>query len=163
MYVLNQGMKKNAVPDKDDDDDQQQQQSTDKPAPKAPASAGNVADPLPSEITVGNPAQAKYHVTLGWSYDENAVAHQEEANRTVAALQGWARAHGNAVSLEIVNLDVPAQELSPYAASVQSQGLAVNGNPTFSVNGKQVQLSGNIGQGNMSLPSIMPVLNSVVK
>lgn len=163
MFVLNQGMKKNVVADHDDDDDQQQQQqqTTNKPAPK-PVTGASVSDPIPSEITVGNPATAKYRVTLGWTYDEGDAGHQEQAKQTVEAVRSWVTAHPDA-SLEVVNLDVPSQDLSPNAASVQSEGLAVNGNSTFNINGKPAQLSSNLGQGTLTTPGAMLALHSVAK
>lgn len=162
MFVLNQGMKKNAVPDHDDDDDQQQQQqATDKPAPK-PVTGPNVSDPIPSEITVGNPASAKYRVTLGWTYDEGDAGRQEQAQQTIEAVRSWVTAHPDA-SLEVVNLDVPSQDLSPNAASVQSEGLAVNGNSTFNIDGKSVQLSSNLGEGTLTAPGVVLALHSVAK
>jgi hypothetical protein len=77
-------------------------------------------------------------------------------------VRSWVTAHPDA-SLEVVNLDVPSQDLSPNAASVQSEGLAVNGNSTFNIDGKSVQLSSNLGEGTLTAPGVVLALHSVAK
>lgn len=162
LYMVNQGISKNATKDHDDDDDQKQEQKSDKPAPK-PVGETGVHDLIPAEITVGNPATAKYKVTFGWVYDENVVRDQAMVSQIMGSLQQWASAGGDKVYLEIVNLDMPAEDLSPAAAQVQGLGVTINGSSTVMVNGHPTDLSGNILQPNMNPPAVMSAITSATR
>ena len=159
MFVLNQGMNKNVSKDHDDDDDQQQQTKTDT-KPAAPVAASNAQDPLPAELTLGNPMGAKYHVTLGWVYDPPLLTHFQMLPQIVQQLKLWQSSHPDA-SLEVVDLDVPREDLSPVAASVPGLGLAVNGNSTFTIGGKPVDMGDNLGHGSVSPQNLITALNTV--
>lgn len=161
LYMVNQGISKNATKDHDEDE-QKQEQKTDKPAPKAPGETG-AHDLIPAEITIGNPATAKYKVMFGWVYDENVVRNQAMVGQMLGGLQQWAHAGGDKVYLEIVNLDMPAEDLSPAAAQVPGVGVTVNGSSTVNVNGHATDLSGNILSSKMYPPAVMSAITGAVK
>lgn len=156
LIFVNKGISKTAHPDDDDDDSSSQSSSSAKPATPAPtpASAPGAAtgDSLQSEQTVGNPATAKYKITVGWIYDE---AMQPNPQALIAALQAVrddAEHSNGAVSAEIVDLDVPASDLSPAAASVTDLGVMVNGKP--------IGLPINPGEGMLTAPFLSHTLPS---
>jgi len=159
MFVLNKGMSKNVSKEHDEDEEQQQQQKT-PPKPATPGPSSAAEDPLPPELTLGNPATAKNHLTLGWQYDEALMAHSTMLPQIFQQLKLWQQGHPDS-SLEIVNLDAPKSDLSPYASSVTGLGLALNGNSTFVVNGKPMDLGENLGHGSMSPQALIMALGTV--
>jgi len=161
LYMVNQGISKNATKDHDEDE-QQQEQKSDKPAPKSGGETG-AHDMLPAEITIGNPATAKYKVTLGWVYDENVLHNQAMVGQLIGSLQQWAQAGGDKVYMEIVNLDMPAEDLSPAAAQVPGLGVTINGSSIVKVNGHSTDLSGNILSSNMNPPSLMSAITGAAR
>lgn len=127
LILVNHSIGKNAKPDVDDDDAQTQStQKTDapKPAPATPSAPGSELTP---ELTVGNPATAKYKITVGWVYDETTMLNPQPLLQVIQVVQKAAQDSGGAASAEVVNLDVPAADVSPTAASVSGLGVAVNG------------------------------------
>ena len=159
MAVLNKGMSKNVSKEHDEDEEQQQQQK-EAPKPRAPGQASAVEDPLPAELTLGNPTTAKNHLTLGWQYDEALLTHSTMLPQIFQQLKLWQQSHPDS-SLEIVNLDAPKSELSPYASTVTGLGLALNGNSTFVVNGKPTDLGENLGHGSMNPQTLLMALGTV--
>ncbi len=110
---------------------QKKAQEAQKPAPPkaSPTAAGTATPTLPPEVTVGSPAQAKYKITVGWVYDESNQPRPQALADALKAVEDAAQASGGTASGEVVNLDAPAEEVSPAAQSVTGLGIQVNGVP----------------------------------
>lgn len=132
--------------------------ATKAPAPPALPSA---ADPLPPEITLGNPATAQDKVTMGWVYDSANQADPTALAQAIDAVKQRAAASGGKVSAEIVNLDVPGDELSPQAQSVTGLGVAINGEAGAMVGDKEIALAGNPGEGSVTAANIGAALDGM--
>ena len=124
LVFLNQGIKKSGLPDNDDAPPPASAQTAPPPS-KLPAPAGPAA--LPAEQTVGNPATAKHHIVVGWSYNPTNQQKPETLNAPLQAIQSYVQKTGGSVSAEIVNVDVPASDRSPAAGN----GIIVDGKPVF--------------------------------
>lgn len=132
LVFLNQGIKKTGLPDKDDDAPPPQAASQAKPAPKAAALPPTVSPAtLPAEQTVGNPATAKHHIVVGWSYNENNQKQPASLTTPLQAVQEYVAKSGGTASAVIVNTDVPASDRSPAAQAVAANGIAVDGKPVI--------------------------------
>ncbi len=132
------------------------------PAPAAKTATTPASDPLPPEITLGNPATAQYKITVGWIYDSATQPDSTALTQAIDAVKQRVTASGGKVSAEIVNLDVPADELSPQAASVTGLGVAVNGEAGAMVGAKEIALAGNPGEGAVTAPNIGTVLDGLI-
>lgn len=134
LVFLNQGIKKSGLPD--DDDAPPPAAAAKAPPPAAPkaASTGPATSPavLPDEQTVGNPATAKHHILVGWSYTDTNQSKPETLAAPLQAIQGYVQRSGGSVSAEIVNVDVPAGDRSPAARTVAGSGVFVDGKPVVS-------------------------------
>ena len=127
LVFLNQGINKSGQPDTDD---------APPPAPKAapaarpapaPPSAASTAPP--AEETVGSPATAKHHVTVGWAYTGTTGQNPTALSASLQQLRDYAQKSNGTVSLEVVNTDVPAADRSAAAKSVAGPGVFVDGKP----------------------------------
>ena len=157
LSFLSKGMNNNAQPDHDDDDQQQSQTKQEAPkTPPAPPSAhgGPVAaagaDPIPAEEQIGDPATAKHKIVVGWTYTPQNQAATANLNQTLAAARKVAQDSHGAVSVQIVNVDVPAADRSPAAQGVKDVGIIVDG--------KSVGLDDNPGTGSTVAASVVPKL-----
>lgn len=158
LALLNKGMNKNAARDNDD--------APAEPAAASPRPAAKITttaqDPLPSEITLGNAATAQYKVTMGWVYDRTNQPDPAALAQAIDAVKQGVAASGGRLSAEIVNLDVPPDELSPRAQAVTELGVAINDGPRVSVEGKEIPLTGNPGEGAVSAAAIKAALASIL-
>ncbi len=131
LVFLNQGIKKTGLPDSDDAPPAAQ--SAPAPAPKAVAATPSAAPAgPPAEQTLGDPATAKHHVLIGWSYNEANQQKPEALAAPIQAVQSYVQKSGGSVSAEIVNTDVPTSDRSPAAKAVAGNGVFVDGKPVFS-------------------------------
>ncbi len=131
------------------------------PPPKPAATQTHVtvaSDPLPAEMTIGNPATAQYKVVMGWVYDDGNQASPDALTQSINAVKQWAMAQDGKASAEIVNLDVPASELSPAAASVPGLGVSAAGPGGGAAGGKEIALPGNPGEGEVTAAKIVTAL-----
>jgi hypothetical protein len=132
LVFLNQGIKKTGL---SDDDTAPPPASTAHPAPAARTAPGPPSSPapagLPAEQTVGNPATAKHHIVVGWSYNEANQQKPQSLVTPLQAVQSYVQKSGGSVSAEIVNTDVPASDRSAAAQSVAGDGVFVDGKPVF--------------------------------
>lgn len=152
LALLNKGMNKNAGRDNDD-------------APPRPAAAKvttTAQDPLPSEITLGDAATAQYKVTVGWVYDRTNQPDPAALAQVIDAVKQSVAASGGRLSAEIVNLDVPPDELSPQAQAVTELGVAINDGPRVSGERDEAPLTGNPGEGAVSAAAIKAYLAGIV-
>jgi hypothetical protein len=149
LVSLNHGMSTNAQPDNDDDDQQQSQQDkkadTAKNTPPTPTAPGQASPAPPDELTVNDPSKAKYHVVAGWNYDSTNQTNQAQLNSTLSELQEMAKNSHGAVSLQIVDVDVPDDSRSPAARGIHDLGV--------SINGRQVT-NDNLGEGTSNTQTI---------
>ncbi len=130
LVFLNQGIKKTGQPDADDD--APPPQAAAQPAPKAASLPPTVSSStLPAEQTVGNPATAKHHITVGWSYNENNQKQPGSLATPLQAVQEYVAKSGGTASAVIVNTDVPASDRSPAAQAVTGNGVSVDGKPVL--------------------------------
>ncbi len=132
LVFINQGVKKAGLPDHDED-------APPKSAPAAPAApAAKVPGmtptgaELPAEQTIGSPATAKHKVVVGWSYSAANQSKPEALAAPLKAIREYAQKSGGAVSVQIVNTDVPAADRSPGAPAVSGSGVFVDGKPVVS-------------------------------
>jgi len=131
LVFLNQGINKFGQPDPDDAPPPPQAAAPSaKPAPATPVSATPSA--LPAEQTVGNPAAAKHHITVGWAYTDKSQQNPAALSAPIQQLQEYAQKSNGAVSLEIVNTDVPAADRSAPARAVTGNGVFVDGKQVVS-------------------------------
>ena len=128
LVMLNNGIGKNAPPDPGDDAPPQTQSQTQKPSPSAAPPASKATVPA-SEEAEGNPATAKYQITVGWAYDAANQAHPAALAQALDAVRQFAQNHPRAVSVEMADVDVPLEQRSPAARTVAGQGVYVNGKP----------------------------------
>lgn len=158
LALLNKGMNKNGARDNDD--------APAEPAAASPRPATKITttaqDPLPSEITLGNAATAQYKVTVGWVYDRTNQPDPAVVAQAIDAVKQGVAASGGRLSAEIVNLDVPPDELSPQAQAVTELGVAISDGPRVSVEGKEIPLTGNPGEGAVSAAAIKAYLAGIV-
>lgn len=123
--------------------------------------AVNAADPLPPEITLGS-LTAPTKITVGWVYDTANQPNPAALTAVIDAVKQRVNASNGALSAEIVNLDMPASELSPQAAAVTGLGVAVNGDAGATVGGKEIALAGNPGEGEVSAANVNAVLGQML-
>jgi len=132
LVFLNQGIKKSGLPDTDDNAPPPAAAAQPAPAAKAPAASPSTAPAaLPAEQTVGNPATAKHHITVGWSYNEANQQKPQSLATPLQAVQSYVEKSGGSVSAEIVNTDVPTSDRSPAAQAVTGNGVFVDGKPVI--------------------------------
>ena len=133
LVFLNQGIKKTGQPDTDDDAPPQQTAAQSAPAAKKPAALPPSISPatLPAEQTLGNPATAKHHIVVGWSYNENNQKQPASLTTPLQAVQSYVAKSGGSASVVIVNTDVPASDRSPAAQAVTANGISVDGKPVI--------------------------------
>ncbi|MEO7720143.1 MAG: hypothetical protein ABIY70_28470 [Capsulimonas sp.] len=153
LSFLSKGMNSNARPDHDEDE-QQQSQAKEPPKPAPPGARISIpsrnGDPIPSEEQIGDPATAKHKIVVGWTYTPENQAATQNLNQTLAAVRKIAQDSHGAVSVQVVNVDVPAADRSPAAQSVNDVGIMVDG--------KSVGLDDNPGSGSTIPPVVMPKL-----
>jgi hypothetical protein len=154
LSFLSKGMNSNARPDHDEDE-QQQSQAKDPPKPTPPPAANGApvaagTDPIPAEEQIGDPATAKHKIVVGWTYTPENQAATQNLSQTIAAVKKIAQDSHGAVSVQVVNVDVPAADRSPAAQSVSDVGIMVDG--------KSVGLDDNPGSGSTIPPVVMPKL-----
>ena len=130
LVFLNQGIKKAGVSDDDNAPPPAAAKTTAAKPPTAPSSAA-APTALPAEQTVGNPATAKHHVLIGWSYNDTNQQKPQALTAPIQAVQNYVQQTGGRVSAEIVNTDVPAADRSPAARGVTGNGVFVDGKPVF--------------------------------
>ncbi|BDI28179.1 hypothetical protein CCAX7_002300 [Capsulimonas corticalis] len=158
LSFLSKGMQRNAVADHDEDAPQQTS-DTKKDTPKTPAPAPLAqaappgTDPIPAEEQIGDPKTAKHKVVVGWTYTPDNQAKTEALQQTLTAVRQMAQQSHGAVSVQIVNLDVPAADRSPAAKSVSEQGIIVDG--------KSVGMDDNPGSGSTIPPRVFPALSAL--
>ncbi len=131
LVFLNQGIKRTGQPDADDD--APPPQTAAQPAPQKPAVLPPSVSPatLPAEQTLGNPATAKHHITVGWSYNENNQKQPDSLSMPLQAVQDYVAKSGGSTSAVIVNTDVPASDRSSAAQAVTANGVSVDGKPVI--------------------------------
>lgn len=151
LVFLNQGVRKSAVPDHDDDEKPAQTQSQAQKPPLTPADPEAV---LPPEETVGNPATAKHHIAAGWVYDDENQQKPETLAVPIQAIRDYVNQSEGAVSAEIVDLDVPAEDRSPAAQGVMDLGIHVDG---------QYLYGGNLSGAPISPGQIMQALDGAIR
>ncbi len=151
LAVLNKNINKSAGSDED---------APPPPAPAAKTPVTPASDPLPPELTLGNPATAQYKVTVGWVYDSANQPDPTALTQAIDAVKQRVTASSGKVSAEIVNLDAPADELSPQAGAVTGLGVAVNGEAGATVGDKEIALAGNPGEGAVTAPNIRAMLET---
>ena len=130
LIFLNQGIQKSGRPDSNDAPPPAAQTAASaKPsAPPAAAPGSTPAATLPAEQTVGNPATAKHHIQVGWSYTGSNQQKPQTLTAPLQAIQTYVQQHPGTAA-EIVNTDVPAADRSPAARSVSGNGVFVDGKP----------------------------------
>ncbi len=124
LVFLNRGISKTAP--SDHDEEQAASQASKKPTPPANA-PGAIVDVVPPEITVNDPAKAKTRVDIGWVYDPETLPDPAALASQLQQVQEYVAPSNGAMSLEVVDLDVPAEDLSPAAQAVTQLGITVNG------------------------------------
>ena len=131
LVFLNQGIQKSGLPDSDDAPPPAAAQTA-TPTAKAPAASPSAASAaaLPAEQTVGNPATAKHHVFIGWSYTSSNQQKPQTLSAPLQAIQTYVQQNPGTAA-EIVNTDVPAADRSPAARAVAANGVVVDGKPVF--------------------------------
>ena len=139
----------------DDDANKQAQSQPQKPAAPPPSKPGTKTT-IPPEGTIGNPATAKYKITVGWEYDAANQAKPEALNQALGAVVQFVNAQKGAAAAEIVDLDVPAAERSPAARAVTNLGVAVNGKPVPG-------LTANPGEGGTTAANIPGALQAATR
>ena len=137
LLFLSQGIKK-ASPT-DEDLQKQAQEAAQKNAPPTPPSAPpakipSAADAQPPEEALGDPATAKYHIFVGWVYDEANQAHPESLETPLQVVRGFVAKSQGKLSAEIVNLDVPVEDRSPAAQKVTELGVNIEGHKIITEN-----------------------------
>lgn len=106
------------------------------PVPSASAAPLPTTDPIPAETSIGNPATAKYHILVGWVYNETYQQDPASLQTALSEILKFAQSRSADVALEIVNLDVPAEDLSPAAQQVTQVGVTVDGKPVVNINSR---------------------------
>ena len=104
-----------------------------KSAPATPSSksattpfvSSTAAAPI-TELTIGNPTTAPTKLTYGYSADEQVERDPTSLDASTAALQQYAQSHPS-TSLQIVCLDIPANDLSDKSKAAIPAGLYKNG------------------------------------
>jgi hypothetical protein len=132
-----------------------------KSAPPAKAVL-DATDPVPPEITVGDPNMAKVRVSVGWDYDAVNEADKSALVDAVSALRDAAVKSNGAISLEIVDLDTPSTELSPAAAGVSAIGLTIQGPPADQAAGHTMDLTANLGEGDLTSKNLSALMARLV-
>lgn len=134
LVLVNRGISKSAHPDDDDDAAPASQPAAPAKQTPPPAPVAGATTDLPAETTVGDPSKAKYKITVGWVYDDANQANPQSLRDALQAVQQVVQSSGGTASAEIVDLDVPADDLSPLAGSVPGIGVALNGQPVSAAN-----------------------------
>ena len=131
LVFLNQGIRKATPTDEDLQRQAQEQAQKQTPAamPKPPASGApaGASVALPPDETVGDPAKARHHIQIGWSYDEANQKNPAMLTGPIEAVKDYVKKSGGATSAEIVNLDVPPADRAPAARAVTTPGVVVDG------------------------------------
>ena len=162
LISLNSGMSKNAQPDHDDENQQQSQTDTTKKTPPPPAAAAHMPQSTapgstvvaPNEVVLGDPAKAKYKITAGWSYDSANQADSSKLASSIAALQNVAKSSNGQVSVQIVDVDLPADQRSSATQGIQDVGISVNGKPVS---------ADNLGEGGSAPEAVSSGVGAMVK
>ena len=131
LVFLNQGIKKTGSPDTSDDAPPPQKAAQTTPAPKATLPPSVSPATLPAEQTLGDPATAKHHIIVGWSYNENNQKQPMSLMSPLQAVQEYVAKSGGSASAIIVNTDVPASDRSLAAQAVTGNGVSVDGKPVI--------------------------------
>jgi len=140
LLFLSQGIKKASPSDADlqkqAQEDAQKNAPPTPPAPPPSAAAKLAADTgvQPSEETVGDPAAARHHISVGWVYDEANQAQPETLAAPIQAVRDIVTKSGGKLSAEIVNLDVPIEDRSPAAQKIVDLGVSVDSHEIFADN-----------------------------
>lgn len=127
LIFLNQGIQKAGPPDSEDAPPTAAAPAAKTPAaPPGPSAPASDTSALPAEQTLGNPATAKHHIQVGWSYSGSSRQKPETLRDPFRAVDAYVRQSGN-VSAEIVSVDVPAADRSPSARTIPGRGVYVDG------------------------------------
>lgn len=166
IYLLNR-----SLPVKPSDDDAAATQ--DKPRPKDNAAArvlGEAAkrasDPssvAPSNFDINDPQKATTKIVIGWIYDPANQAKPEDLIKLLIKTQAVAFSSGGSIAVTAADLDLPSQQLTPRERSIPGVGIWVNGKQSFKLSGKSVNLSGNLGSGQLNSATLDPVLTALLK
>ena len=137
LLFLSQGIKK-ASPT-DEDLQKLAQEAAQKNAPPTPPAAPAAKAPLaagaqPSEESLGDSAKAKYHIAVGWVYDEANQAHPETLDAPLQVVRDYVAKSQGKISAEIVNIDVPTEDRSPAGQKVTGLGVYIDGRTVISDN-----------------------------
>lgn len=132
LVFLNQGIKKTGQADTSGDAPPPQAAAQPAPAQKAAVLPPSISPAtLPAEQILGNPATAKHHIVVGWSYNENNQKQPASLTTPLQAVQDYVAKSGGSASAVIVNTDVPASDRSPAAQAVTANGVMVDGKPVI--------------------------------
>lgn len=134
LVYLTQGVRKASPTEADEQQAQeqaQQQAQKDAEAKQAASPAPMPSGVLAPEETVGNPAAARKHISVGWIYTEENVQKPETLTVPLKAVRDMVAKSGGMLSAEIVDLDVPAKDRSPAAQGVVNWGIDVDGKPAI--------------------------------
>ena len=121
LAMLNNGIHKVAPTD--------QEANTPPPTQKAASTVTTPLPPLAPEEAIGDPARAKYRITVGWRYDTVNQADPSQLIQSVDVARQFAKRSSSMVAMEIVDLDVPPANRSPAARAVKTLGITINGKP----------------------------------
>ena len=102
----------------------------------APASdaASTPIDTLPAEEVIGDPATAKYHIQVGWIYNNTDVVNSDKLKAALAEVRTFAQKSGGTTSAVLVDLDVPIEDRSPAAQGVVDLGVDVDDSSIYAQN-----------------------------
>lgn len=144
---LSQGMHKSSLTEDQEtqiaQDAQKAQEAKAKGAAAKPVAAPPQASPAadaspdttpPAEDVVGDPATAKHHIEVGWTYEDTDVVNSDKLKAALAEVRTFAQKSGGTVSAVIVDLDVPTGDRSPAAQGVVDLGVNVDGQSVYAQN-----------------------------
>ncbi|HEX5323588.1 MAG TPA: hypothetical protein VFW40_07365 [Capsulimonadaceae bacterium] len=138
---------------------QQNTQNSSSGAPVDPADKpvaqlkGDLVDSLQPTQTVGDPNTAKTKVTIGYTFDTPTQSHPEKAVAIVDAVRDWVTKQGSGASLQLVCLDLPADQLTGPNSLYAKIPLGV------SINGKQpAGFDVNPGEGTYTSDTVLKAL-----
>ncbi len=119
--------------------------------PIGPTAAGN----LPGELVIGNPSKAATRITVGYTYDDATMKNPDNLTHTVQGLQMALRTAPPNVSLQLVCVDLPKDQLTNPAVANVPLGVTINGK-------QPPALATNPGEGRATMNTIMQVVGSQV-
>lgn len=123
------------------------------PSSDAQTPIGAKSDAPPDELTLGNPATAKTHVTIGYSIDETLQTNPKPLNDVITEAESWQKSHPTA-SVQVVDVDIPPSERTAPSSSSVPVGVTVSG-------ASSSKLTGNPGEGSVNTAAIGALLSKV--